>query len=361
MPGAGRRLTVISQLPPPHHGSTLMTKVWMQTMASEGFELRLVDRRFSKEVGQVGETSLRKILAAPGLLFRLSRSLLRKRPAACVFFMTNRPASFLVDWAASEILRVLRVPVIGYIHTSGYSELASRGRVWNILVSRLLSSASSVVCLSPALEADVAAFRPGGRTVSIGNTSPDLPPAAASDAGDRRQVLYFSNLIPEKGIETFTELATRLSPGHSAVNFLAAGAPVSDTQIDALRQSSRGIVDFVGKVGAEEKWKQLEKTRLLAFPSSYRYEAQPLVILEAMSMGVPVVAFRVGGLEDIVIDGVTGRLIEPGDVDTFTAAVQEIIESDELASRLGGNARRAYAENYSHDAFKEAWTNELSR
>src|SRR5690606_17277143 len=93
LPPVGRTagVVVISQLPPPTHGSTLMTKVFLEVLDDLGIEWRLVDRRFSRTVGEVGSFKLRKVGAAAGLVTRLLTRLLRRRPAACIFFVTTRP------------------------------------------------------------------------------------------------------------------------------------------------------------------------------------------------------------------------------------------------------------------------------
>jgi glycosyltransferase involved in cell wall biosynthesis len=64
-----------------------------------------------------------------------------------------------------------------------------------------------------------------------------------------------------------------------------------------------------------------------------------MVVAEAMSMGKAVIGSRIGGIVDTIIDGETGLLVPPGDVDALTAALQKLIASPELCERLGGAAR----------------------
>jgi glycogen synthase len=63
-------------------------------------------------------------------------------------------------------------------------------------------------------------------------------------------------------------------------------------------------------------------------------------VLEAMAHGRPVVATRVGGIPDLVEDGVTGLLVEPGDRDALRAALERLLADPELRRRMGREARR---------------------
>ena len=74
--------------------------------------------------------------------------------------------------------------------------------------------------------------------------------------------------------------------------------------------------------------------RFLVIPSNW-FEGCPLVISEAMSHGLPVIASRIGGLPEVVEDGVTGLLFEPGDVDDLVGKIRLLWDSPELCRRMG--------------------------
>ena len=79
-------------------------------------------------------------------------------------------------------------------------------------------------------------------------------------------------------------------------------------------------------------------------------EAQGISILEAMARGVPVVASAVGGIPEVVTDGVDGRLVPPGDSDALADAIVELLRDDELRLRLGEAGRRTVVDRFSIDA-----------
>jgi glycosyltransferase involved in cell wall biosynthesis len=97
-------------------------------------------------------------------------------------------------------------------------------------------------------------------------------------------------------------------------------------------------VRFVGGVVHDEIVRYYQAADLFVFASTT--ETQGLAVLEAMAVGVPVVAVRASGVEEAVVDGVSGLLV-PEDPEVFAAAVRELLADAGLASKLAAGAREA--------------------
>jgi len=91
---------------------------------------------------------------------------------------------------------------------------------------------------------------------------------------------------------------------------------------------------------------------LVVVPS--RYESFGLTLTEAMSRGLPVVAFRVGGIPEVVDAGVTGLLAEPGDAGELSRLLARLMQDGQLRGEMGAAAREAYAERFSAAVMGEA-------
>lgn len=352
------RIMVISQLPPPTHGSTVITATLIDTLQGLNYKVEIVDRRFSRSIEEVGGFTARKLMAGVGLLFRTARA--ASRNEVCIFFVTNRIPSFLVDCAAQLLLLWRGARVISYVHTSGYSELAGGSRLKRLLVHRLFSGSRSVICLSPVLSTDVAPFVPHTARISfIPNPAPQTS-RKRNSRGDRPvNVLFLSNYLPAKGVEDFIRVANSSYAAGHEIAFTAAGAPVSSEQLEHLRANAAPNTTVLAGVSGDEKDHLFEQADILVFPSTYRYEAQPLTIIEAMESGIPVIAYDTGAISESVVDGVCGLIVPPADIDRLTQAVYRLATDDALRARLSEGARSRYEELHSPVAYGEAWKKEI--
>ncbi|MEZ5853691.1 MAG: glycosyltransferase family 4 protein [Hyphomicrobiaceae bacterium] len=153
-----------------------------------------------------------------------------------------------------------------------------------------------------------------------------------------RKVGFVGRLSHEKSPDLFCELARRSRPGLEW-HVWGDGAMRAD-----LEARYGDIVTFHGVVS--DIWPIWAELGLLIMPS--RYEGLPLAALEALSMGVPVVASRVGGVPTVVLPGKTGWLVEVEDLDGALAAVEAWRAlSDDAAIEMQANCWQHVADNFS--------------
>jgi glycosyltransferase involved in cell wall biosynthesis len=98
-------------------------------------------------------------------------------------------------------------------------------------------------------------------------------------------------------------------------------------------------VTFLGWVNSDQRDKLLAKADVFLLPS-YN-EGLPMAILEAMSWELPVITTPVGGIPELIISNENGLLVEPGDVENLSAAMQSLISNEELRLKLGKSARKS--------------------
>jgi glycosyltransferase involved in cell wall biosynthesis len=156
-------------------------------------------------------------------------------------------------------------------------------------------------------------------------------------------------LTPHKGIDV---LIRALPPGARLTVVGSAGhdphAPERDYP-ELLHSLAVGRqVEFVGAVDDEELARRYRTAAILVIPSVERTcygrriavsELLGLVALEAMASGTPVIASRLGGLPEIVEDGVTGYLVPPRDVQALGERIGGVLADPDGAARLGANGR----------------------
>lgn len=168
-------------------------------------------------------------------------------------------------------------------------------------------------------------------------------------------LLFVGRLRVRKGVEVLLAALARLRAAHPAARLAVAGDGEHRRALErtARRMGVAEAVDFLGRCDAARVRALLAGARVLAVPSIY--EGMPLVVLEAMDAGVPVVASRVSGIPEVVADGATGWLVPPEDPEALAAALGEALAHPEEARRRGAAGRRRVEERYRPRHAAAAW------
>lgn len=122
------------------------------------------------------------------------------------------------------------------------------------------------------------------------------------------------------------------------------------TQIESLKSlaSQLGIserVTFLGWQSREDLVKWYHQSNLFLFPS--RHEGMPNAVLEAMASGLPVIATRIAGNEELILDGVTGVLVNPEDVDSLRDGLRRLLVEENTREQMGQASRQRVEQEYS--------------
>jgi glycosyltransferase involved in cell wall biosynthesis len=147
--------------------------------------------------------------------------------------------------------------------------------------------------------------------------------------------LYLGRLAEEKGLRTLLD-AARLAPDVSVV--VAGDGPL----VEDIRNSR---VDYVGMLRGASLAQAMDDAAFTVVPSEW-YDNQPFAALEALAAGRPVIATRIGGLPEIVRDGLDGLLVEPHAPVALAAAMKQLAEDPAYARTLGASAAKSARERF---------------
>ncbi|MDO9278970.1 MAG: glycosyltransferase family 4 protein [Polaromonas sp.] len=174
------------------------------------------------------------------------------------------------------------------------------------------------------------------KVVASGLADITRPPSTAAEAlwpKGRIRVLFVGRLDHEKGVDVLLSAMKILGDKAYAI---IVGAAVVTGYKSALDQPDN--VKYLGWLDREKIRPLYATADMLVIPS--HYEAFGLSAVEAMRAGLPVIASRVGGLPEVVVDFVTGRMVEPGNPDQLAAAIASMGKA--LRREMGANARERF-------------------
>jgi len=156
--------------------------------------------------------------------------------------------------------------------------------------------------------------------------------------------LYVGRLVPEKGVETLVS-AWREASVEIPLKIVGDGRLLED-----LKARAAGLpITFEGLHSRSETLDLMRKAIVLVFPSTC-YEGFSRVPIEALAMGTPVLASRLGAVMDVVIDGKTGFFFNPGDSASLGRQMKEIESNPSALARMRTHARNDAVERFGEDA-----------
>src|SRR3972149_4769527 len=128
----------------------------------------------------------------------------------------------------------------------------------------------------------------------------------------KNTVVYFGRLSSEKGLWTLLEAAKMLKT-KVEVKIIGEG-PIRKELEEKVKKEGISNVNFLGYMKGEYLYKEIVKSKAVVMPSEW-YENNPMSVLEAFALGKPVVGANIGGIPELVKDGVTGFTFEPGNIE----------------------------------------------
>ena len=372
-----RRIDVVGRFPPPLDGQAIATDRLASLLASPLGGAHDVGRC------EAGVPDSERLVLGP--LGRLRRSVhyaglggtvrraLADAPGVPVLWSSVSPTrgGHLRD-------RVLVVPafgrrtVVGVVHSGNFDTLfqgatAGSGRA---LVRRL----RALVFLSEGLAERCAPWVPAAKRWVVPNTVDlgTVPTFDTVDAARRRRaarpglrLLFVSGMIPSKGYDdVLSALALLRSQGLDATARFVGRWPTGGGEASfRARTAGLGLTDAVetlGGVGRAEVRPLLLDADALVLPTTYPTEAQPLVVIEALACGTPVIVTRHAGLPEMIDDGAEGTFVDAGAPRQIAEAARALTSGERwLAASTA--ARDRFERQFSPEIVGQHWQEVLSR
>lgn len=348
------KILFVVQLPPPIHGVSAMNLHAVNNpLWKDQYRVKTLPLDFGQRLIDLGKITPGKLVGMVKFFFKLCYTLTTYRPKLVYFTIMPTGASFLRDALFTFVIKLFCSKVIFHLHGKGIDEAAQESK-WKRWLYRRTFKGVNVICLSERLTRDikrVAAQKPfilpNGIEVQNGTR-----------VHNRNQVpvvIYLSNLGKTKGIEVLLNSFVQLRQRNVAFKGVVVGDSADYTIEEAVafckRSGLEGQVDILGPKFGAEKAKQLCLADVFVLPSFN--ECFPLTILEAMQVGLPVVATEVGGIPDLISNDKDGLLVRVNDQEDLSRNIERLLTDEALRRKFGISAKEKFFQKYTIDRFQE--------
>jgi len=352
------KVLVVGQTPPPYLGQPIMLQRLLESEIAD-VQLHHLRMVLSGDANEVGRFRWSKVFSLLPIVLRIIYArifggvdVLYYPPAG-----PNRVTLFR-DFAILLPTRWMFRKTIFHFHASGLTEMYPRLPRWQRwLFRRAYFYPDAAIRLSDLTPDDARGVRARREYVianGIDDPCPAGPPqhssAPVSEARPLR-LLFVAMLRESKGVLVLIEAAARLKAAGVAFRLEIMGQFISPEFKEQVLARVADLelndqITFLGMLTGDAKFAAYARADVFCMPTHYESEAFPVVLLEAMAYGLPIVATEWRGIPSIVTDGETGFLVETRDPDAVADRLTKLAENAQLREEFGQNARERFAHEF---------------
>ena len=298
---------------------------------------------------------------------KIFKALSNKKYDLCYFTLTSSGPGFYRDLPIVFILKLFGKKIIYHFHNKG-AAIAGKRKL-NDLLYRYTFKKSLAILLSGYLYYDIEPYVKRENVFYCPNGIPEYEvnnsqkKATISAYARPCRLLYLGNMMVEKGVYVLLEACKKLKEKKLffECHFVGGWSNISKEEFAnrLLKNQLSDIVFSHGPKYNQEKEAYLDNSDIFVFPTTYHHEVLPIVNLEAMQHGLPVVSTPEGGIRDEVIDGETGFLVPQNNVDILVEKLELLIQNPELRFEMGSRGAKRFKELFTLNKFEQNLTSIL--
>ena len=354
-----RKALYFFQLPPPVHGVTTMNKRIVDSKKiNAALKFDVLPISYSDDISQINSFSSQKVIKFIKYLVILFFKLLRCDYSFVYFTIVPQGVALYRDAFFILIMKLLRQKYVLHLHGKGV-ELFSKRRKLNHLLYKFIFCRTKVILLSEYVYDDVSRYIKKEDCFFLPNGIPSTKKPSNKNHIDRNQIpaiLYLSVLCHEKGMYVLLDALGILKKENIPFKANFVGKIYTEERMSQFKQSleKNGITaetSYLGPIYGEDKYKIYADSDIFVFPTLN--EAFGLVLLEAMQLGLPVVASREGSIPLIIEEGENGFLFTKGDSVDLAEKMKKLLLDSEMRNNFGNKSRERFEEYFTFERYED--------
>ncbi len=376
-----RRVLVVGPYPPPYSGPEMAIKAILESPIQQRFDLRHLSTNVRKTNQAKGRFGPSMVWAFFVFLTRLVNQLVRFRPDVVYCFVTATRLGWLGrDVWCIAVSRLFGAQVVTHMRAGHFKNNLAGAPSWQLAIIRwACRQVRWSVVQASSLRDQFEGLAPEDRIAVIPNMiDTDRYYKVNADQCTPSHILFLGHLSQAKGYADLLRAIPRVAEVFPDVVFRFAGAKI-DKESNVFHDQATGArlptihcaeiydqeiagrfeanYEYLGMLDEDDKIQALCDCTFLVLPSYS--EGFSMAILEAISMGKPIVCTGVGAMRDYLMTGVHGEVIAPGDVDSLVASILKLLGDADYRNRValhnGDFAREQFSQAVVAQQLGDLW------
>ncbi|AMQ57520.1 hypothetical protein AO498_13810 [Algoriphagus sanaruensis] len=329
---------------------------------NQSFDGNYVNLSTSSTVDDIGKSGIRKWVKYLKIVAKVFHQGLFNRPDLAYITLTSNGPGLIKDAGIVFIFQLLGLPHVFHFHNKGVKKYSQT--LFGKFLYPFVFKKAQIILLSPLLFSDIENYVSETRVHYCTNGILDMRFAVKDEYSSKGpiEILFLSNLIRSKGVLDLLGACSLLK--NSTVNFrltIAGGeGDISSVELEKLilKYDLEDYIIYKGKVQGEDKKSVFHKADIFVHPT--HEDCFPLVLLEAMQAGLPIISTYEGAIPEIVEDGVTGLLVPFKSPAKLANAILVLCENPVLREAFGKAGKEKFQREYTLEKFENRFVRILS-
>jgi glycosyltransferase involved in cell wall biosynthesis len=332
------------------------TSVWFESLQQadwgKEWQVDFFNVNIHSSMETLGKTRLNSIGKNLALYKKLKQQLKATHYQLVLIPISQETIGFIKDAGFIRIATKRADKVLLMLHGSNFLNWQKNSTsVIRKYTKSTLKKANGMIVLGEQLKSLFADHFAAESIYSVPNGADFTFPGRTMPGSGKTKILYLSNLQPAKGITDLVDALVLLQVDKEQYEVDVVGHWMNDEikkYCLALKEKYQLPIHFHGPVYGEAKLKYFSEAEIFVFPPRAP-EGHPLVIVEAMAAGLPVISTDQGAITESVIDGKNGYIVASANPAEIARKIEYLVQNPEKRTLMGKESRRLYEELFTRD------------
>lgn len=341
------KILFFGKLPPPYIGPAIATKIIINSGLSREFKLVHFNTSHHSDISQLSKKSIKNIAYPFFQYLKLLFYLIYHSPHAVYIPSQQSTIGYIRDIPYIIISKLLGKKVICHLRGGYFKNWYNESNsIMQYIIRQIQKMVDGQIVLGENLRGLFNFLMPEEKIFVIPNGA-DFPQFKKNNSKQNFSVLFLGNFIKSKGIIDVLNAAVLLEKeGVRDIKFYFAGNWMDEktrTEFYKLKNSEKlNNIEVLGQVTGNKKYELLAKMDIFVFPTHYRNEGHPWVIVEAMAQGLPIITTDHGAIVESVYNNINGFIVEKNKPKEIANNIVKLINDKKLLNDMGIASKKIY-------------------